>query len=77
MFDKIKKYYKIYIDRVKINNNNKNHTVMEEVKQFLLKNGYKKTFVNRQADSVLLNAYDSIKRLTIIGSKELLPKNVA
>jgi hypothetical protein len=50
---------------------------MEEVKDFLLKHGYKKTFVNRQADVVLLGVYDNIKRMYIPGVKALIPKNAA
>lgn len=50
---------------------------MEEIKKFLLAHGYKKTFVNRQADSVLISTYDSIKRLAIPGIKQLIPKNAA
>ena len=50
---------------------------MEEVKEYLLMHGYKKTFVNRQADVVLLGIFDSIKRLYIPGVKALIPKNAA
>jgi hypothetical protein len=48
---------------------------MEEVKNFLLANGYNKMFVNRQPDAVLIRAHDDIKRMFIPGIKELIPKS--